>query len=434
MIGGEIGGVQAFSFGSPSRTRFYAMIGASGKMVAYAADDVTGPYIAQQSNYQLLGGHSYFARFISGPGGSMLVTHQSKTGRQVQPRPPSKRTPGYGTGRSVCFIAPYKEAEVDGQGVLRLKWWKNNDGLKAVPLSMTVTAGGDLTFVTPPDVTRGVVIEVAMPQAQVRSATALSAYGLSVGFGTQNVSVLIGADGKDGMSWLGTFSQAGKFSQQDVQNRSIPPQQTVRLLVRENMIESYIGEYLGHVWSVNNGWATGRFSLVSTDLDGAAVSVGGTLRAKAWQMNIVGSGAALSRTASASSVYSPSFIAPYAFDASPLTRWCSGRPYGSRPEWVSVDLGSASAVTWFRVEWELAFATAYQLQVSTDNAQWSTVFATTAGEGGVETHNLETAATGRYFRLFMTAKGMPDQGYSLWDLQLHQNTDTPDCGYWEVCK
>ena len=24
-------------------------------------------------------------------------------------------------------------------------------------------------------------------------------------------------------------------------------------------------------------------------------------------------------------------------------------------------------------------------------------------------------------------------GYSLWDFQLHEATDTPACGYWEVC-
>jgi hypothetical protein len=54
MIGGEIGGAQAIRFGSPSRTRFYAMIGAGGKTVTYAADDVKGPYKAQQLNYQLL--------------------------------------------------------------------------------------------------------------------------------------------------------------------------------------------------------------------------------------------------------------------------------------------------------------------------------------------------------------------------------------------
>ena len=64
------------------------------------------------------------------------------------------------------------------------------------------------------------------------------------------------------------------------------------------------------------------------------------------------------------------------------------------------------------------------------------MFNTTEGEGGVETHQIDGAAgaTGRYFRLYMTAKGMPSQGYSLWDLQLHHSADTPDCGYWEVCE
>ena len=45
--GGEIGGVQAMTFGSPAQTRFFAMIGHGGMMIVYSAEKVEGPYVAQ---------------------------------------------------------------------------------------------------------------------------------------------------------------------------------------------------------------------------------------------------------------------------------------------------------------------------------------------------------------------------------------------------
>ena len=43
--GGEIGGVQAMTFGSPAQTRFFAMIG-HGPMIVYSAEKVEGPYVS----------------------------------------------------------------------------------------------------------------------------------------------------------------------------------------------------------------------------------------------------------------------------------------------------------------------------------------------------------------------------------------------------
>jgi hypothetical protein len=61
-LGGEIGGVESVTFGGS--TRYYAMVGNDRVMYVYSAANITGPYIAQTVNHNLLSGHCYFARSV----------------------------------------------------------------------------------------------------------------------------------------------------------------------------------------------------------------------------------------------------------------------------------------------------------------------------------------------------------------------------------
>jgi F5/8 type C domain/Ricin-type beta-trefoil lectin domain/Putative Ig domain len=118
------------------------------------------------------------------------------------------------------------------------------------------------------------------------------------------------------------------------------------------------------------------------------------------------------RTATASSAESASFPAPNAVDGNLGTRWSSGF---SDPQWLQVDLGGTRSICKVTLNWETAYATAYQVQVSADATNWTTVYSTTAGTGGVQT--LTTTGSGRYVRVYGTARAT-QWGYSLWEFQV----------------
>lgn len=105
-----------------------------------------------------------------------------------------------------------------------------------------------------------------------------------------------------------------------------------------------------------------------------------------------------------------------AVDGNPFTRW--GSQY-SDPQWIEVDLGASYDITGVRLMWETAYGTAYQIQTSPDGTDWTTIFSTTTGTGGVEYLN-GLSGTGRYIRMYGSARGT-SYGYSLWDFNVYGN-------------
>ena len=99
-----------------------------------------------------------------------------------------------------------------------------------------------------------------------------------------------------------------------------------------------------------------------------------------------------------------------AVDGNATTRWASAQ---SDPQQITVDLGSSVPLRRVRLNWETAFARAFQIQTSTDNATWQTVFSTTTGDGNID--DIPIQATGRYLRITGTQRAT-QWGYSLWEL------------------
>jgi beta-glucanase (GH16 family) len=118
-------------------------------------------------------------------------------------------------------------------------------------------------------------------------------------------------------------------------------------------------------------------------------------------------------TATSSSVESASFPAADAVNGNTGTRWSSGF---SDPQWLAVDLGATHTISQVVLNWETAYATAYQIQTSTDGTNWTTVYSTTIGTGGVQT--VPVTGTGRYVRMYGTARAT-QWGYSLWEFQVY---------------
>ncbi|MDN3354777.1 ricin-type beta-trefoil lectin domain protein [Actinomadura sp. DC4] len=119
------------------------------------------------------------------------------------------------------------------------------------------------------------------------------------------------------------------------------------------------------------------------------------------------------KTATASSAESASFPAPNAVDGDLGTRWSSAF---SDPQWLQVDLGSSRSLCRAILNWENAYGTAFQIQVSNDANTWTTLYSTTTGTGGVQTVSL--SGSGRYVRVYGTARAT-QWGYSLWEFQVN---------------
>jgi hypothetical protein len=121
---------------------------------------------------------------------------------------------------------------------------------------------------------------------------------------------------------------------------------------------------------------------------------------------------ALNRPTTASSLENAGFTAAAATDGNLGTRWSSAF---SDPQWLDVDLGSTKSVCGVTLNWEAAYATAFQIQVSTDNTNWTTIYSTAAGPGGNQA--LSVTGSGRYIRMYGTARAT-QYGYSLWEFQV----------------
>ena len=131
---------------------------------------------------------------------------------------------------------------------------------------------------------------------------------------------------------------------------------------------------------------------------------------------------ALNKPTTASSTENAGTPAANATDGNTGTRWSSAF---SDPQWLQVDLGSTQSICQVVIQWETASAKAYQIQTSTDGANWSNVYSTTTGPGGTETLNV--SGSGRYVRMYATARST-QYGDSIWEFTVHGSGTAPSCG------
>ncbi len=103
-----------------------------------------------------------------------------------------------------------------------------------------------------------------------------------------------------------------------------------------------------------------------------------------------------------------------AVDGNAGSRWASAF---SDPQWIYVDLQAFYAITRVKLNWEAAYGRAYQIQVSSNAANWTTIYSTTNALGGIEDLT-GLSGTGRYVRLYGTARATA-YGYSLWELEIY---------------
>jgi acyl-homoserine lactone acylase PvdQ len=124
---------------------------------------------------------------------------------------------------------------------------------------------------------------------------------------------------------------------------------------------------------------------------------------------------ATGKSASASSTQFLTNLTPgKAIDANDDTRW--GSSFNDN-QWLKVDLGSPQTVARVALHWEAAYGRAYRIEVSTDNAQWTTVFSTSTGDGGTDI-DVFAPVTARYVRMFGVTRGT-SFGFSLFEMEIY---------------
>jgi hypothetical protein len=122
----------------------------------------------------------------------------------------------------------------------------------------------------------------------------------------------------------------------------------------------------------------------------------------------------------ASSIEDSTLTANKAVDGSTTTRWASLE--GVDPQWIRVDLGQPAAINRVKLNWEVAYAKDYKIEVSDNGTSFTPVKEVVGGNGAVDDLT-GLQAHGRYVRVVGTKRGTT-YGYSLWELQVYGTTDS----------
>lgn len=124
---------------------------------------------------------------------------------------------------------------------------------------------------------------------------------------------------------------------------------------------------------------------------------------------------AQNKPVTASSIEFPTVAESFAVDGDSGTRWASAY---SDPQWIRIDLGSPKQINRVVLNWEAAYGQSYQIQVSDDDLNWTDIFSTSTGNGGIEDLT-GLSGTGRYLRMLGTVRGTI-YGYSLWEIEVYE--------------
>lgn len=123
---------------------------------------------------------------------------------------------------------------------------------------------------------------------------------------------------------------------------------------------------------------------------------------------------ALNKSVSSSSDETGVLTASNAVDGNLTTRWASAF---SDPQWIRVDLGTATDISQVVLHWEDAYAIQFQIQVSNNGQSWTTVHSETNGNGGTDTISFSTVSA-RYVRMYGTQRATV-YGYSLFEFEVY---------------
>ncbi|MDR3619931.1 MAG: discoidin domain-containing protein [Paludisphaera borealis] len=127
---------------------------------------------------------------------------------------------------------------------------------------------------------------------------------------------------------------------------------------------------------------------------------------------------AAGKSATSSTLEGPGFEASRAVDSNSTTRWSSGQwMQNTQTGWIAVDLGAQYNIDDVRLNWEKAYAVDYQIQLSDDGVNWTTIRAVTGRSAPGLDDQSGLSGSGRYIRIYCTQTNATGN-YSLYDLQV----------------
>ena len=130
--------------------------------------------------------------------------------------------------------------------------------------------------------------------------------------------------------------------------------------------------------------------------------------------DITGKNLAENKDAFSSSKEGDNVSAKYAVDGNENTRWSSAF---NDDEWIYVDLGKSYNVNKVILTWENAYGKDYDIQVSNDGNNWTTVKEMRNQNGGENTAEFGTVSA-RYVKMQGVKRGT-GYGYSLWEIKVY---------------
>jgi len=116
----------------------------------------------------------------------------------------------------------------------------------------------------------------------------------------------------------------------------------------------------------------------------------------------------------ASSQEAGNLLPEYIVDGDYNTRWSSKF---SDPQQITIDLGKTYQITDIRLRWEVAFAKEYNINVSCDGTQWTTIYSTKNGTGNTE--EISGLNTKAGYVAIEGIKRAREFGYSLWEVEIY---------------
>lgn len=133
------------------------------------------------------------------------------------------------------------------------------------------------------------------------------------------------------------------------------------------------------------------------------------------------------KASSASSENWAGSAASKAFDGDSGSRWES--VHGVDDVWLLVDLGGMYAISKVVIDWEIAAAKGYDIEVSSDGVSFTSVWTKndgSAGMGSVESV-LGNGVTGRFVRMHAFERATI-YGYSIWEMKVYGFSPCGGCG------
>ena len=243
-ISGEFGGIQKIG------DKYYVLI-SEGRVAI--GDKPEGPFLAQKKNPNAFGAGCdiYFPRFFHNAPGGPLVNH-------------------FYSGGTV-YAAPLKDIEIDREGILRLKWWKNNDKLKAKPVKTRLVAAGSgyassmRMLDAKLNLSRTHVIEGTLGVMQPLPAGG-GKHGIFFDQGDGQGQCLLLARDAVRFGEIKADGSDLKVLQTSNRDMDLGPVLKFRLVIKSDMMELYINDYLMNLKRVR---CNGRIGFMGADVAGA---------------------------------------------------------------------------------------------------------------------------------------------------------------------